>query len=241
MNSLPDVLPEMIAEAGQVYTDLASGASATSTFARFFWGARAEEEGLSKLLRAKKVRPLRPLLNELRVIKSAAEVSNMRTAGQASGRAFTAAMRQDFKQEHELAAFMEYRFRAQGCKTSAYVPVVAGGRNALSIHYVRNDDVLQAGQLALVDAGGEYGGYIADITRTWPVSGKFSAAQKDLYEAILDVQRSCVTLCRQDAHLTLDKLHEIAEKGLREQVKQLGFDVSGNVRCAQRSRLDRLT
>ena len=75
-----------------------------------------------------------------------------------------------------------------------------------------------------------YGGYITDITRTWPVSGKFSSAQRDLYSAILAVQRSCVSLCRADANVSLDKIHEIAETGLREQLGQLGFDMSGNVR-----------
>jgi len=83
------------------------------------------------------------------------------------------------------------------------------------------------GHLVLVDAGGEYGGYITDITRTWPVNGKFSPAQKDLYQAVLNVQRTCVALCRETANVSLDKLHHIAEHGLKDQLKQLGFDLSG--------------
>ena len=75
----------------------------------------------------------------------------------------------------------------------------------------------------------EYGGYITDITRTWPVNGKFSPAQKDLYQAILNVQRTCVALCRENANISLDKLHNIAETGLEDQLKQLGFDLSGRV------------
>jgi intermediate cleaving peptidase 55 len=75
----------------------------------------------------------------------------------------------------------------------------------------------------------QYGGYISDITRTFPNSGKFSPAQKDLYEMVLRVQRSCVSLCREDAGLSLDKLHKIAEKGLRDGLQGLGFDVGGNV------------
>ncbi|KAI9835914.1 MAG: hypothetical protein M1819_001812 [Sarea resinae] len=184
-------------------------------------------EGLRHLIGTSKTKPLKPTVNSLRVFKSAAEISNMRKAGQASGRGYTEAMRQSFNKEKDLAAFLEYQFKIRGCDSSAYVPVVAGGENALSIHYVRNDDVLSDDQLVLVDAGGEYGGYITDITRTWPVSGKFSGPQKDLYEAILKVQRSCVSLCREDANLSLDKLHEIAEQGLRDQLKQLGFNMSG--------------
>ena len=75
----------------------------------------------------------------------------------------------------------------------------------------------------------QYGGYISDITRTFPNSGIFSPAQKDLYEMVLRVQRSCVSLCREDAGLSLDKLHKIAEKGLRDGLQGLGFDIGGNV------------
>jgi intermediate cleaving peptidase 55 len=85
------------------------------------------------------------------------------------------------------------------------------------------------GELVLVDAGGEYGGYITDITRTWPVNGKFTDPQRDLYEMILKVQRSVVSLCREDADLSLDKLHRITEDGLRDGLKSLGFNMDGNV------------
>ncbi|KAI9884133.1 MAG: hypothetical protein M1823_004075 [Watsoniomyces obsoletus] len=74
----------------------------------------------------------------------------------------------------------------------------------------------------------EYGGYATDITRTWPVNGKFSPAQRDLYEAVLKVQRTCIALCREDANVWLDKLHDIAEDRLRQQLEQLGFDMSGD-------------
>jgi intermediate cleaving peptidase 55 len=78
----------------------------------------------------------------------------------------------------------------------------------------------------------ELGGYISDITRTWPVNGKFSDPQRDLYNAVLNVHRTCLALCREDANLSLDKLHSIAENGLKDQLKQLGFDLSGSV-CAE--------
>lgn len=87
--------------------------------------------------------------------------------------------------------------------------------------------------MVLVDAGGEYGGYITDITRTWPVDGKFTAAQKDLYNMILKVQRTCVAMCREDANTTLDGIHRIAANGLQDGLKSLGFDTSGNV-CSHR-------
>jgi intermediate cleaving peptidase 55 len=166
-------------------------------------------------------------MNRLRAIKSPAEIINMRKAGQASGRAFTAAMGQSYNLEKELGAFLDSMFKLNGCDGQAYVPVIAGGKNALSIHYVRNDDMIKPNDLVLVDAGGEYGGYITDITRTWPNNGKFSPAQRDLYEVILKVQRSCISLCREDAATSLDEIHKIAENGLRDGLNHLGFDTSG--------------
>ena len=78
----------------------------------------------------------------------------------------------------------------------------------------------------------EYGGYITDITRTWPTNGKFTDPQRDLYQMILNVQRSCVSLCREDADVTLDKLHNIATSSLGDGLKQLGFNMSGDVRLS---------
>lgn len=177
-------------------------------------------------------KPLRPMMNDLRIVKSQAEIRNMRKAGQASARAFTEAMRNSFSREAHLEAFLNYHFTLNGCDGQAYVPVVAGGKNASTIHYVRNDDVLNKGELVLVDAGGEYGGYITDITRTWPVNGKFDDAQKDLYNAILKVQRSCVSMCREDADVTLDKLHKIAESSLCNELSSIGFNMAGDVSFA---------
>lgn len=81
----------------------------------------------------------------------------------------------------------------------------------------------------LMDAGAQYGGYITDITRTWPNNGTFSPAQKDLYLAVLSVQRHAVSMCRQNADTTLDKIHDAAEKMLKENLRDLGFNVAGNV------------
>ncbi|PGH14992.1 hypothetical protein AJ79_02672 [Helicocarpus griseus UAMH5409] len=220
--------PSILSEASVIYTDLKITDPSRSSLSRFFSSLKKEGGILEKLVASQKVKPLRPVLNELRIFKSEDEIRNMRKAGQASGRAFTEAMRNGFTMEKDVHAFLEYQFKKNGCDGPAFVPVVAGGQNALSIHYVRNDDVLRNDDMVLVDGGGEYGGYIADITRTWPVKGKFSGPQKDLYNAILSVQRSCVSLCHESSGLSLDMIHNIAERGLREQLKALGFDVSGN-------------
>jgi intermediate cleaving peptidase 55 len=83
---------------------------------------------LLEVLAASKAMPLRPVISELRVFKSPAEIRNMRLAGKFSGRSFTDAMRRRFTKEKDLCAFLEYEFKLQGCDTSAYVPVVAGGK-----------------------------------------------------------------------------------------------------------------
>lgn len=223
-----DSLPRILSDATEIYTDIPAFNPGRSSLHRYLYGPTGASEQLKKVVDYRKVKPLRPILNEMRVFKSEDEVVQMRAVGQASGRAFTESMRHTFSKEKDLTSFLEYNFKINGCDTSAFVPVVAGGSNALSIHYTRNDDVLNDGDMVLVDGGGEGGTYISDITRTWPVNGKFSDPQRDLYNAVLNVHRSCVSLCRENANLSLDRLHTVAENGLKEQLQQLGFDVSGN-------------
>lgn len=99
-----------------------------SVFSRLFGSSYPKAEGLAKIFKDSKVKPLKPFINDLRVFKSDAEISNMRKAGQASGRSFTEAMRNAWTKEKDLAAFLEYKFKRYGCDGSAYVPVVAGGQ-----------------------------------------------------------------------------------------------------------------
>ncbi|KAK0818627.1 aminopeptidase [Friedmanniomyces endolithicus] len=213
INDVSSKLPNLIREARSVFTDIGGHGAKRGAFSRFIAGSDPKLDGLAKLLQSANVKPLQPMMNELRVDKPAV---------------IAEAMRGSYQTEKQLWADLAYGFRTQGLDGEAYVPVVAGGRNALSIHYVRNDDVLRDGEVVLVDAGGEYGGYITDITRTWPVNGRFTAPQRDMYEMILKAQRSCVSLCREDADTTLDKLHRVAEDSLRNGLKDLGFETAGN-------------
>ncbi|TKA56746.1 hypothetical protein B0A55_11494, partial [Friedmanniomyces simplex] len=206
INDVSNKLPDLIRATRSVFTDIGNGGK-RSAFSRFIAGSDPKVDGLAKLLQSANVKPLRPIMNELRVDKSEAELACMRKAGHISGAVISEAMRGKYGSEKQLWADLAYGFRTQGLDGEAYVPVVAGGRNALSIHYVRNDAMLREGNVVLVDAGGEYGGYITDITRTWPVNGRYTAAQRDMYEMILKAQRSCVSLCREDADTSLDKLH----------------------------------
>jgi intermediate cleaving peptidase 55 len=86
---------------------------------------------------------------------------------------------------------------------------------------------LRSGETVLVDAGGEYGGYVADITRTWPIDATFSPAQREIYTMLLATQKSVVAMCKESAGLSLDRLHRITDNMLRDGLRDLGFDVSG--------------
>lgn len=130
------------------------------------------------------------LLHDMRLYKSAAEVKVMREAAQISARAHVRAMQASRAGLHEfsLEAELDYEFRKGGAKMPAYGSIVASGRNACILHYQENDAPLKDGDLVLIDAGCEIDCYASDITRTFPVSGRFSPEQKAIYELVLEAQ-----------------------------------------------------
>jgi Xaa-Pro aminopeptidase len=104
-------------------------------------------------------------------------------------------MRRSKKQnvrEAEIHAELEYNARMGGASGLAYVPVVAGGERALTLHYVLNNQSINPGEMVLVDAGGLYKHYSSDISRTWPVNGKFTEGQRELYTAVLNANQQCI-------------------------------------------------
>lgn len=128
INDVQALLKPLVGAATEIHTDLAFKSKSPSVFSRLFASASPKAEGLGNIFESSKVKPLKPLMNDLRVLKSDAEIANMRKAGQASGRSFTEAMRHAWTKEKDLAAFLEYRFKCHDCDGSAYVPVVAGGQ-----------------------------------------------------------------------------------------------------------------
>ena len=126
---------------------------------------------------------VRAVLDEMRLIKDNHEIDLMRRAARIAGAAHRRAMRftAPGKFEYEVEAEFLHEFRRQGSQFPAYSPIVAGGPNACVLHYVGNDQALRNGDLLLIDAGCEYEHYAADVTRTFPVKGRFSAAQQALY------------------------------------------------------------
>lgn len=135
---------------------------------------------------------LEPILGEMRLFKSEAEQDVMREAARISVAAHVKAMRRckHLQYEHQLEAELLYEFARQGCRSVAYDPIVGSGENACILHYTDNNQPLRAGDLVLIDAGGEYENYAADITRTFPVNGVFSSEQKSIYELVLKSQKA---------------------------------------------------
>lgn len=127
------------------------------------------------------------LLHDMRLYKSAAEVKVMKEAAEISARAHVRAMQASRAGlfEYHLEAELEYEFRKGGAKMPAYGSIVAAGKNACILHYRENNAPLKDGDLVLIDAGCEIDCYASDITRTFPVSGKFSPEQKAIYELVL--------------------------------------------------------
>ncbi|KAJ2963844.1 hypothetical protein NQZ79_g1082 [Umbelopsis isabellina] len=178
---------------------------------------------------SKPVKQLSPLIQEFRNIKSQAEAKIMRQSGEISSKAFIEAMKftKPGVTEGQLWAKLDFECRMRGSTILAYVPVVAGGPNALSMHYVRNDMKLRDGDLVLVDCGGEYNGYASDITRTWPVNGKFSEPQKKLYQAVLDVNKACIKLCTESNNISLHGIHDVSVRLMKQELEKIGFPAKG--------------
>ncbi|MEI5639337.1 MULTISPECIES: Xaa-Pro aminopeptidase [unclassified Pseudoalteromonas] len=136
------------------------------------------------------IKDIRPLVHEMRVFKSPAEIEVMRKAGEISAEAHKRAMRfaKPGATEYQLEAELHHHYAMNGARHPAYGTIVGGGINATILHYTDNCDDLKDGDLVLIDSGCELEGYAADITRTFPVNGKFSEPQQRIYNLVLEAQ-----------------------------------------------------
>ncbi len=168
------------------------------------------------------------ILHEMRLKKDATEIRTMRCAGRVSATAHKRAMKtcRPGRFEYQIEAELEYEFRLGGSHYPAYPSIVAGGANACVLHYTENDCELNDGELLLIDAGAEIDCYAADITRTFPVNGRFSAPQRDVYEIVLEAQRNAIEQCR--VGNSWDDPHQSALRTLVEGLISLGL-CQGNV------------
>lgn len=138
----------------------------------------------------------RPLLDEMRLFKSPNEIALLQQAGQISALAHIRAMKQTRpnRLEYEIESEILHEFNRFGARFASYNSIVAGGENACILHYNDNDQVLKDGDLVLIDAGCEFAMYAGDITRTFPVNGTFSQAQREIYDIVLSAQKRAIEL-----------------------------------------------
>jgi Xaa-Pro aminopeptidase len=162
-----------------------------------------------------------PILHELRLRRSAAELARQRRACEISRDAHIEAMRyaRPGQHEYEVQAALEFVFRKEGSPRNAYPSIVASGPNACILHYRENNRRMEDGDLLLIDAACEWGYHAADITRTFPVNGRFTPAQRRIYEIVLDAQLAGIAAAQSGARY--EAMHEAARRRLTEGLVEL--------------------
>jgi Xaa-Pro aminopeptidase len=163
------------------------------------------------------------IVHEMRVLKSPEEIEIMQRAADIAAEAHVEAMKavRPGMKEYEVEAMLEQYFRRHGASGPSYTSIVGAGANATILHYVNNDGELHDGDLLLVDAGAEVKGYASDITRTFPVNGRYSAAQREIYDVVLETQISCVDMVRPGT--THDELKAHSVEMLTEGMVRIGL------------------
>jgi Xaa-Pro aminopeptidase len=219
IDDLDDILPKLMEGVSRVYQPVGKDAEFDQRIIGWrqrLRQLRRDEKGPGEMV------SLEYLLHEQRLIKSREEIRAMQKAARISADAVLRAMKHcaPGMNEAEIHAELIHEYRRRGC-APAYLPIVAGGRNALILHYIDNDQTLNDGDLLLIDAGCEVDGYAADISRTFPVNGIFSPAQRSVYAVVLEAQRRAIDQVRPGR--PFDAYHEAAVRTLTEGLVDLGL------------------
>jgi len=208
--------------------DLESYMNSLPSRTTFFYNDVITENIIAKVMRVafsgnNKIQNGAPFVEYLRNVKSEAEINIMKQSGRISGEAFVQVMKKtkEFKVEGQLDAAMEYHCRILGADRLAYPPVVSNGFTNLILHYINNDNVLSDGNLILMDAGGEFHNYNSDITRTWPVNGRFTDPQREVYSEVLEILKKCTARARSDT--SIDELDSYGRELIAESLYRLGL------------------
>lgn len=196
IDKLDGELSSLLADRPAVFTAIGASDDHDAKVARWLNAVRAQAR--SGVSAPGQVFEVRSLIDDMRLIKDQHEIGIMRRAAKISAAAHVRAMRasRPGRFEFEIEAELEHEFRMGGSKAPAYGSIVASGRHACVLHYRANDAQLTDGDLLLIDAGCELDGYASDITRTFPVSGRFTGAQRTLYDIVLEAQRAAIAATR---------------------------------------------
>ena len=187
---IDEKLPDLLAGYNQVFYPVGKSQKLDADVIDWIKTARSKDRHSSPI----DIADASSKIGNERLIKDEDEIEIMKKACQISAEAHVEAMKfvKPGMNEQELEAFYQYQFSKRGGRFPAYTPIVAGGENACVLHYVENSKALKDGDLVLVDAGCEFELYASDITRTYPINGKFSAAQLAIYEVVLEAQQKSI-------------------------------------------------
>lgn len=224
MGKLPDEVSKVLAVGGRpvIYTDVASPGEETS----------ASTEPLTFLERTNALlffQDVKPMLASLRTTKDPGEAALIRKAVDASVAAHLAAMNavKPNVPEFEVAALLQYEWGKRGCERPSYSPIVGSGHNSTVLHYSENSNTMKVGDVVVIDAAGEYSMYAADITRTLPVNGHFTARQKEIYDIVLGAQEAAMAAFQSGKSMLFGDSEASLNKVAKDYIKAHGKDLHG--------------
>jgi Xaa-Pro aminopeptidase len=221
IGDIDDILPGLIEGRERVYYSM--GRSAGFDQRIMGWVNNIRSRQSTGAVPPGEFTDLNHMLHDLRLIKSAAELRIMRKAGEITAQAHCRAMQfaRPGKYEYQLQAEIEHEFALSGARHPAYSSIVGSGANACVLHYVTNSERMRDGDLVLIDAGCEYQHYAADVTRTFPVNGRFSEEQRAIYNLVLKAQLAAISRIGPGRHW--NEAHDITVKTLTQGLVELGL------------------
>ncbi len=200
ISELDALMPSLMANQSQLFYSLGFDTSWDKRVTN--WLNKVKDLARTGVSAPSAILDVRQLIDKQRLIKTPFEIDLMRRSANIAAGAHNRAMQvtKPNKKEYEIEAEFLHEFYKNGAQAPAYTSIVAGGANACTLHYNANNCVLNADDLLLIDAGCELDGYASDITRTFPVNGKFSAPQRDLYELVLNAQLAAIDAAKPGNH-----------------------------------------
>jgi Xaa-Pro aminopeptidase len=208
IEDLDEELPQLLENVETVYYSLGSDEPLDRRVSDLIRRRRAgAQRGGNPLL---SIEDPKLVIDQMRLIKSGEEIAALQQAIEVTARGFEAAMRatRPGMYEYQIQAQLEAEFRRLGSPRNGYLSIVASGPNSCILHYIRNRAQMNDGDLLLIDAGAEVDYYTADITRTWPVNGRFSPEQRAVYDVVLEAQRQAIDIIGPEVRL--DDVHQAA-------------------------------
>lgn len=226
ISDLDDILPGLLEGKEKVYYTMGNQPSFDQHMVS--WLNHLRQAARSGKHSPTEIIELEHCLNELRLFKSSQEIKAMKQAASISAQAHIRAMQftKPGKWEYEVEAEIIHEFMKNGCRSPAYPSIVGGGENGCILHYIENSAKLKSNELLLIDAGAEFECYAGDITRTFPVNGKFTTAQAAVYQIVLNAQKAAIAAVKPGNHW--NQPHEAAVEVLTQGLVELGI-LNGNV------------